>query len=150
MIVRHPPHRAHMAQLFLIVLAGLGAVVGCGKSQPMAQVRGKINFKDSALRSAGIRMVRFEPTSDTNATLRKGASGMIDENGSFELYTRRPGDGVHLGKYAVTFAVYRGAMDQRPLIPAKYISAATTPYKVVVDDDRDDLSFEIEPVGAAT
>jgi hypothetical protein len=107
-------------------------------------------LKDNSLQSAGIRMVRLEPTADTNATVRKGASGTIKEDGSFELYTRRPGDGVYLGKYAVTFAFYRGAMDQRPLIPAKYTSATTTPYQVVIDHNRDDLNFEIEPIGPST
>lgn len=125
----------------------MGGIVGCGKSLPVAQVGGKINLKDSSLKKAGIRMVRLEPTADTNATVRKGASGTIKEDGSFELYTRRPGDGVYLGKYAVTFAFYRGAMDQKSLIPAKYTNAATTPYQVVVDRDCDDLNFEIEPIG---
>ena len=132
--------------LLLIAAAYLAAIVGCGKTHPIAQVSGKIQLKDSSLQTAGIRMVRLEPTGDTSATIRKGASGTINEDGSFQLYTRRPGDGVYLGKYAVTFAFYRGAMDQRSLIPAKYTSAATTPYQVVVDDDRDDLSFEIEPI----
>lgn len=135
--------------LFLIAAAYLGGMVGCGKSQPVAQVGGKINLKDSSLQNAGIRMVRLEPTADTNATVRKGASGAINEDGSFKLYTRRPGDGVYLGKYAVTFAFYRGAMDQKSLIPAKYTSAATTPYQVVVDHDRDDLKFDIESIGSS-
>jgi hypothetical protein len=133
--------------LFLIATAFLGGMVGCGKSQPVAKVCGKISFKDSSLQNAGIRMVRFEPAADTSATIRKGASGTINEDGSYELYTRRPGDGVYLGKYAVTFAVYRGAMDQRSLIPTKYTSAATTPYQVVVDQNKDDLNFEIESIG---
>jgi hypothetical protein len=135
--------------LFLITAAYMGGMVGCGKSLPVAQVGGKINLKDSSLQKAGIRMVRLEPTADTNANVRKGASGTIKEDGSFELYTRRPGDGVYLGKYAVTFAFYRGAMDQKSLIPAKYTSAATTPYQVVVDQDRNDLNFEIEPIGTS-
>lgn len=147
MIVRY--HRFY-AVLLLTAAAYLGGLAGCGKSHPVAQVGGKITFKDSSLRNAAIRMVRFEPIADANTTIRKGASGVINEDGSFELYTRRPGDGVHIGKYAVTFAFYRGAMDQRPLIPAKYTSAATTPYQVVVDQDRDDLTFEIESIGSST
>jgi hypothetical protein len=136
--------------LLLLAAVCLATIVGCGKAHSTAQVSGKIQLKDSSLQNAGIRMVRLEPTGDTSATIRKGASGTINEDGSFQLYTRRPGDGVYLGKYAVTFAFYRGAMDQRSLIPAKYTSAATTPYQVVVDDDRDDLSFEIEPIATRT
>jgi hypothetical protein len=140
----------YSARLFLITAVYLGVIVGCGRSQPVARVSGKINFKDASLQNAGIRMVRLEPTADTSATIRKGASAPINEDGSFELYTRRPGDGVYLGKYAVTFAFYRGAMDQRSLIPAKYTSAASTPYHVVVDQDVDNLEFEIDQSGAST
>ena len=147
MIVRN---HHYAALLFLVSAAYIGATVGCGTSQPIAKVRGKVNLKDSTLQSAGIRMVRLEPTADTNASIRKGASGTINEDGSFELYTRRPGDGVYQGKYAVTFAIYRGAMDQRSLIPKKYTSATTTPYQVVVDHNRDDLNFEIDPIGTST
>ena len=109
-----------------------------------------MTFKNGSLPNTGIRLVRFEPTADTKAAVRKGASGTINDDGSFELYTRRPGDGVHLGKYAVTFAFYKGAMDQRPLIPAKYTRAATTPYQLVVEGDIDDLEFEIDPAAPAT
>jgi hypothetical protein len=143
-------NRFRSAPLLLFAMACAGGIIGCSKGNPVAQVSGKISFKNSSLSTAGIRMVRLEPTADTTAKIRKGASGTINEDGSFELYTRRPGDGVHLGKYAVTFAVYRGAMDQRSLIPAKYTSAATTPYQVVVDRNRDDLSFEIESIAPTT
>jgi hypothetical protein len=105
-------------------------------------------MKNAELPKSGIRLVRLEPAADTNAVVRKGASGTINDDGTFELYTRKPGDGVHLGKYAVTFAFYKGAMDQASLIPAKYTRAATTPYHVVVEDDIDDLEFEIDPTGA--
>jgi hypothetical protein len=136
--------------LSLIAMAFLSAIAGCGNGHSVAQIGGKINIKDNSLQRARIRMVRFEPTADTDATIRKGASGTIKEDGSFELYTKRPGDGVYLGKYAVTFAFYRGAMDQKPLIPPKYVSAATTPYQVIVDGDRDDLTFDIEPLSSST
>lgn len=134
--------------MLLIGAACLCGSVGCGEKNPVAQVRGKVVFKDGTIPNAGIRYVRFECAADTNATIRKGASGTINDDGSFELYTRRPGDGVHHGKYAVTFAIFPGAMDQRSLIPAKYTRAKTTPYHIVVEDDIDDLEFEIE-TGAA-
>jgi len=133
----------------LITAACLGASIGCGNGNPVAQIAGRVNLKDSSLRNAAIRMVRLEPTSNSIATIRKGACGTINDDGSFELYTRRPGDGVYLGTYAVTFAIYRGAMDQQPLIPAKYISAKTTPYQIVIDGNRDDLFFELEPLAGA-
>jgi hypothetical protein len=143
------PTNQHSAPLFFIAALSLVWISGCGNGHPIAHISGKIDFKNNSAQNAGIRMVRFEPTADTNASIRKGASGTINEDGSFELYTRRPGDGVYAGKYAVTFAVFRGAMDQRSLIPKKYTSAGTTPYEVVIDQDRDDLKFEIEPEGTS-
>jgi hypothetical protein len=144
------PKNHFQARLLLIAIALLCAAAGCGSREPVAQVAGKIDMKDSSLQNAGIRMVRFEPTTDTPSATRKGASGVIEKDGSFKVYTRRPGDGIQLGKYAVTFAFFRGAMDQKSLIPAKYTTAATTPYQVVIDRDRDDLNFEIESMGHPT
>jgi hypothetical protein len=120
------------------------AISGCGESRPMAQVRGKVVFPNGKIPEAGIRMVRFEYAADSNATIRKGASGMINDDGSFELYTRRPGDGVHHGKYDVTFAFCRSVTDQRPLIPTKYAKPATTPFHIDVDEDKLGLEFRIE------
>lgn len=90
--------------------------------------------------------MRFEPTKDSPAEIRKGASGQIGEDGSFEMSTRVPGDGVYLGKYAVTFAVWKGPRDPTSLIAEKYTNSATTPYEVVVDSDMNDLTFTIEPL----
>ena len=128
----------------LMLAACFGGIAGCEKGNPTAQVRGKVVAKSGALPSAAIRVVRFDPAADSDAKVRKGASGVINDDGSFELFTRRPGDGVHLGKYVVTFAFFRSATDQRPLIPSKYTRAATSPYQLVVDKDVDDLQFEID------
>jgi hypothetical protein len=131
-----------------IAVASMLGISGCGSSHPMAQVRGKVVFADGKMPPAGIRMVRFECAADSNAALRKGATGAVNDDGTFELYTKRPGDGVHLGRYDVTFAFCRSATDQRPMIPAVYTKSATTPFHVVVDGDKDDFEFRIDS-GAA-
>jgi hypothetical protein len=113
-------------------------------------VRGKVLFKNGEMPKTSVRYIRFECAADTDAVVHKGASGAIEDSGTFELYTRRPGDGVHYGKYAVTFAIQPGSMDRRSLVPAKYTSAATTPYYVVVDKDLDNLEFEIDQTSATT
>jgi hypothetical protein len=136
----------HLA--LLACAASLGELVGCGQGHEVAQVRGKVVCRSGSLPESAIRMVRFEPTADTDAAVRKGASGVINDDGTFELYTRRPGDGVHVGKYAVTFAFYKSAMDHSSPIAARYTSSAATPYRVVVEDDVDNLEFEVETVGA--
>jgi hypothetical protein len=112
----------------------------------MSQVRGKVFYKDGTVPQAAVCVVRFQPTEQSTAKIRKGATSAIEPDGSFELCTRVPGDGVYHGEYAVTFAVLKSVMDMTPLIQEKYTRPDTTPYKVTVDDDIDDLKFEIEPL----
>jgi hypothetical protein len=122
--------------------------VGCN-SRPTAQVSGKVLYKDGSVPRGGVRIIRFEPTADTTATIRKTASSEIRDDGTFQLYTRKPGDGVILGKYSVTFSVFRGPRDRVSLIDEKYTASSTTPYQVTVEDDMEDLKFEIEPAKSA-
>jgi hypothetical protein len=142
------PQYCQLTKALLASAGCIAAFAGCGQSHSVAQVRGKVVCKNAALPESAIRIVRFEPTADSSAAIRKGASGVINDDGSFELYTRKPGDGVHIGKYAVTFVFYKGAMDHTSPIAKKFTSAATTPYRIVVEDDVDNLEFEIETIGA--
>lgn len=119
---------------------------GCNRGPATAQVKGKVLYTDGTVPRGGVCAVRFEPTKDSPAEVRKGASGQIGSDGSFEMSTRVPGDGVFLGKYAVTFAVWKGPRDPTSLIAEKYTNAATTPYQIDVEGDMDDLDFTIEPL----
>lgn len=105
-------------------------------------------MKDGSVPAGGVRVVQFVPASDTTAEIRKGASGEIQDDGSFTAYTRKPGDGVFLGKYDVTFSVWKTPMDSTSLIAPKFSRASTTPYHVTVEDDVNDLKFELEPAPA--
>lgn len=136
--------RLSIVSRLLLLATCLSGFVGCGSGHPVAQVRGKVIFPDGKIPQVGVRMIRFECAKDTDAAVRKGASGTINDDGTFELYTRKPGDGVHYGKYDVTFAIFNSSTDQRPLIPIEYTKSATTPFHVVVDDDQDDHVFTIK------
>jgi hypothetical protein len=107
-------------------------------------VSGKVHYKDGSPITGATRAVRFEPTQSSSATIKKSASGVIAEDGSFEMFTRKPGDGVIPGKYAVTFVVMDKPMGGKLLIPSKYNSAADTPFEINVDGDKTDLVYEIE------
>jgi len=109
----------------------------------VAQVSGKVLYPDGSVPKGGICTVQFVPISAVE--VRKAATGFIGSDGSFEMYTRKPGDGVFLGEYAVTFAVWKGPRDPTSLIDEKYTASTTTPYKVKIDGDKTDLAFEIEP-----
>ena len=141
--------RFRKAILPAIAAIFLGGIFGCGNGHPVAQVSGKVFFKNGAMPPAGVRVVRLEPTADSNAAVRKGASGTISDDGSFEIFTRRPGDGVHYGNYAVTFAFWKSVTDHTSLIAPRYIDAKNTPYHLTVDKDKVGLEYELESAKAA-
>ena len=121
---------------------------GCNRGSAMYQVRGKVLNKDGSV-PRGYGAVHFEPTSESTATIRKVATGAIEKDGTFELMTRKPGDGVYRGEYAITIAIVKGASDPTPLSPAKYGSAQTTPFPpITVDHNISDLKLEIEPLAS--
>jgi hypothetical protein len=115
----------------------------------MYQVSGKVLYKDGSVPKAPVALVRFEPTQDSKAEIRKSATGEIGPDGSFTLYTRKPGDGVFPGEYHVAFTLCKSAVDTKPMIPNKYAYANQTPYTVTVDGNKSDLKYEIEPLSAA-
>ncbi len=127
----------------LVLFMGF-SLSGCNRPAT-AQVSGKVLYKDGTVPKGGVRTIQFQPMADTKAEIRKAASGEIQPDGSFKVYTRKPGDGIFLGKYAVTFSVWKGPMDPVSLVANKYTKAATTPIVVEIDGDRDDLMFEIDP-----
>src|SRR5690606_40207076 len=110
----------------------------------IVKASGTVTFTGGVPAGAGVKVIRLEPTPDSPAEVRKGASSTIAEDGSFDMYTRMPGDGVYAGKYAVVFSVLNSPLEQKSLINPKYTSSATTPYIIELDDDRSDLSFSIE------
>jgi hypothetical protein len=118
-------------------------IAGCG-SKEAYQVSGRAQYEDGSPIKGAVRIIRFEPASDSTATIRKAAAGTIAEDGSFELFTRKPGDGVYPGKYAVTFSILTQAMGGTSLVPMYYTHGKTTPFDIVVDDDKDGLLFELE------
>lgn len=135
-------------RLLMLLLLTAFSSVGCDDRPPTAQVSGKVTMKDGSVPQGGVRVVQFVPATDSTAEIRKGASGEIKDDGSFVAYTRKPGDGVFLGEYDVTFSVWKSAMDSTSLVDPKFTRASTTLYHVTIDDDVDNLSFELEPAPA--
>src|SRR4051812_48556310 len=89
---------------WLVVLPCAVALSGCGTKE-MYQVRGKVIYKDGSVPTGTLAIVLFSPSPDSTAMVRKSASGPIGPDGSFEMVTRVPGDGVHHGEYGVIFRV---------------------------------------------
>lgn len=136
--------------LLVIVAVGLAAVAGCNRGPKMVQVRGKVLNQDGTPITKGIREISFEPMADTTAVMRRTAVGQIQDDGSFELFTRRPGDGVLPGKYSVVIRVIKAPRDPVLLSDEKYASSGTTPYQETIEDDTQDLVYKIEMKNGAT
>jgi hypothetical protein len=129
--------------LFLIAIM---SSAGCGGRAGTAEVKGRVVYKDGSVPRGAVCVVRFQPTPDSTAEIRKAATGEIQADGFFEAFTRKPGDGVFLGKYDVTFSVLEdGTRSDSSLIDEKFTRASTTPYHVTIENDVTDLEFQLEP-----
>jgi|tagenome__1003787_1003787.scaffolds.fasta_scaffold20325738_1 hypothetical protein len=129
-------------------LAALAVTAGCHKGPAMYQVHGKVTFENGPAPKAGVKVVNFVPAKDSTAEVRRAASGPIEPDGSFTMFTRTNGDGVNAGDYAVVFTITKGPMDMTSLIPVKYSDINSPPYKVTVDHNIDDLDYTIDVSGA--
>jgi hypothetical protein len=129
-------------------MLALGFVIaqGCNRGPAVAEVRGKVLYKDGTPIKGGVRTIRFEPAQDSTAEISRVAGGTIENDGSFELQRRKPGDGVYLGKYKVVVTVWKGAREPISLIKDEYTQSATTPFEATIEGDTDDLLFELEPL----
>lgn len=133
-------------QVLLLAVLCAALTTGCSNRPEMVQVRGRVTYKDGTIPSGGLCVIRFQPSKDSPAEIRKAASADIQSDGFFEAFTRNPGDGVFLGKYDVSFSVLRDQSDSSSsLIDPKYTKSSTTPYHVTIEDDVSDLEFILEP-----
>ena len=130
-------------RLTAVIALALVGQAGCG-SREAYQVSGRAQYKDGSPITGATRVIRLEPTADTTAEIRKAAGTTITADGSFELFTRKPGDGVIPGKYAVTFTVLDKPMGGKSLIPAKFTNPINTPFEIVVDGDKTELLYELD------
>jgi hypothetical protein len=128
--------------LLALLVAG---VTGCSGKLATAQVRGRVAYKDGSIPQGEVCIVRFETAPNSTAAKGRAATGDIGRDGSFDMYTKKPGDGVMPGEYMVTFTVMKSHLEPESLIDEKYTKADTTPYRITVAEDIDGQVFEIEP-----
>ncbi len=60
------------------------------------------------------------------------------------MFTRKPGDGVIAGKYAVTFVVMDKPMGGKSLIPPSTVARLKLPFEITVDGNKTGLLYELE------
>ncbi len=132
-----------------VVVVFLG---GCpsGPGVDMVKVRGTVRFTDGSVPQGDVATVVFDPVAGGANQLRKVATGQINaQDGSFELSTVRPGDGAIVGKYKVTFEVYKNYMAGRGdlMVPEKYTKPETTPFEVTVEPGMKPCEFVLDKPG---
>lgn len=110
----------------------------------MSNVSGTVLYKDGTVPTGAVCLVSFLPTDESTAEVRKGASGVINPDGTFDMWTRMPGDGVFHGEYGVRFAVQQSTTNLTSSLLPKYTNVKTSGYTITVDGNIDDLKFEIE------
>jgi len=110
------------------------ALAGCGKASPYLHSTGTVKFDDGTVPQGDFSTITFQPKSGGPDT--KGAQGTIEPDGSFQLSSERPDDGVKPGEYAVTVYVMNGYPNGKSVVPLKYTNARETP-----------LSAEVKPSG---
>lgn len=127
------------SSLCLLVL-----LVGCGSKETL-QLSGKVTLADGTAPKAPVKFIRLEPTESSTATVRKAAACELAEDGTFTLFTRKPGDGVYRGQYKVTFSICTDTTCTKSLVDLKYKYPAETPFELDVTADRSDLEFKLDP-----
>jgi hypothetical protein len=128
--------------LFLVMFLPLA---GCGSGGPkMGKVTGKIVYTDGSIPQGGVAVIRLEPAPGTTAEIRKAASNEINKDGSYELFTVRPGDGAIYGEYKAVFTILESYRTGISLVDSKYTKAETSPFDCVIDSPSHEFDFEIE------
>ncbi len=127
--------------LSCVVFASL---LGCGSD--MVPAKGRVQYSDGSPLKGKLQVIRFEPDDKTSAIVRRLAEAPIKSDGSFEMSSIKPLDGVYKGQYVVTFIVLENQRTGKSLIPKKYTNFVESPFEIDVTGSKSDYLFELEKV----
>ncbi len=120
---------------FLLLVA---TWVGCSSSEGLVPCNGTVCFTDGEPVQGESATIIFVPMEASESA--QSASSEIQSDGSFQLMTKEPGDGVRPGEYRVVLKVWSNYRDQVLSVAEKYTNAETTPLKwTVVPDEACEL-----------
>jgi len=124
---------------------------GCSANTPhVVPVTGKVSYNGKPLNNGTIMLI---PDGEGF-----GATGIIQPDGTFTLTSFKKGDGAAPGNYKVTVEVFPDEAEtgvavglpgaefgegQKPPVPVKYSSSATTPLRAIVNDGETELDLEL-------
>lgn len=130
------------SKLFLATIGVLLTLSGCGeKGIHVVPVSGKVTYRGQP--AVGAQVV-LHPVS-VNAQQAFSATGRAGDDGTFKIGVNAPGDGAPPGDYVATvqwFKVIETAGGTGPgpnVLPAQYGAAATSPFKLRVNEEATEL-----------
>jgi hypothetical protein len=132
-----------MIRWLLVIAAAL--TIGCGGGDGALQVTGKVTNADGSPIQCEGGMVLFQPATIGENASGKHATGGMKSDGTFEMMTRTPGDGMQPGQYKVVLQLWKNYNKQELAVPQKYGDATTTPLEATVDGDHTHFEFKVEP-----
>lgn len=143
------PSMALRGYLLLLAAIALAGQVGCGQVaavdlvafEDLNPVTGQVQFKGEPIPEGSVRLYPVDALGTGTPT--HVASGVVDEQGNFEIYTYRPegrGQGAPAGEYRLTFS-WSGRISEmtqekqdelKELLPQKYTRPQTSDVNVTV------------------
>ena len=132
-----------MARWLLII--AIAMMAGCGGGDEALQVTGVVKGADGSPIPCEGGTVLFQPATTGENASGKHATGGVKSDGTFEMMTRTPGDGMQPGQYKVVLQLWKNYNKQELAVPKKYGNASTTPLEATVDGDHTHFEFKVEP-----
>lgn len=120
-------------KLLVVAMFLLPIVGGCNKDRmDLHKVTGTVKFEDGTIPQGETSNITFSPRV---AMEGKAASSKIESDGTFSLWTLRPGDGGALaGDYRVIVTVADGYPDLKSKVAKEFSDAEKTPLEASVKD----------------
>jgi hypothetical protein len=130
----------------VVLLLLLGTAVGCGGG--LHPVRGKVTYDDGTPLTKGL--VVFESMGGKPAVT---ARGDVQTDGSYQLSTNKPGDGVPAGKYRVLVSAQEyGDIDgpaRPPAFDRRYMDFSTSGLEFEVKAGPNEFPIRVTRPGKA-
>jgi hypothetical protein len=113
-------------------------LVGCGGSPAKVAVRGKVTFRGQPLKDGTVMFV----AQGAGVT----AAGTIQPDGSYELHSGKPGEGITPGLYkvAITPGYYDPTTGTPPRFAARYVDPDTSGLQAEVKQGAGSFDFDLK------
>lgn len=131
--------RKSLPKLFALAVLVAGPCWGCGSGNgtPVAliPVKGKVTYKGQPLTKG---LVVFEPDG-----YGRMASGQLQSDGTFELSTLKPGDGVVAGEHRISITQLDKALAKDRALK-KYASPSSSKLTAEVSPEKTEFTFDLK------